>query len=522
MPDRSDSSGSRCGGLRSHNYRSAIRCFDIFLHVSVLSVAYAMLAVMTRHTTFKFCLDPTVEQIDVLARHAGAARFAFNQCLRMVKTALNDRKSNSNIEVPWTGFDLINVFNAWKKTEAAGRVFTVDAAGVAELDVTGLSWRTEVCQQVFEGAAVDLGQGLKAWSDARAGKRKGRRVGFPRFKKKTRTIPSFRLRNKHPKGRRAAIRVGEDGRPRSLTLPGIGQIAVHDDTRRLRRLLAKDRAEILFATVTEHVGRWWLSLNVEAADIHPAHHHQPRDAADSGGWVGVDRGLSAFVVAATSGGTEVARITDAPKALATGMARQRRLAKSLSRKQKGSHNRSDAAVRLARHHHRIANRRKHFLHQVSNQLVKTHDRLVIEDLNTAGMLTNHRLARSISDAGWAEFARQLIYKQSWRGGQVTVADRWYPSSQLCSICGDRRTDLSLADREFICTAGHCLDRDTNAAVNLARWGQTHHHSPRSPDPQAGGRATNARRQDGSDRHPSCAGETSLVEAGTDVHAAPAA
>ncbi|MCV7317332.1 transposase [Mycolicibacillus parakoreensis] len=138
------------------------------------------------------------------------------------------------------------------------------------------------------------------------------------------------------------------------------------------------------------------------------------------------------------------------------------------------------------------------------------------------MLRNHRLARAISDAGWAEFARQLHYKQAWRGGQVIEADRWYPSSQLRSTCGDRRTDLTLAERVFTCPQGHTLDGDTNAAVNLARWGQTHHDPPRSPDPQAGGRATNARRPDGSDQHPSRAGETSLVDAGTDVHAAPAA
>ncbi|MGV0698879.1 RNA-guided endonuclease InsQ/TnpB family protein [Mycolicibacter sinensis] len=499
-----------------------IRRYDTFSHAAVLSVAYAMLRVMTRHTTFKFCLDPTLEQNDVLARHAGAARFAFNQCLRIVKTALTDRKANPDTELPWTGFDLINVFNAWKKTEDAGRVFTVDTAGDAELSATGLLWRTEVCQQVFEEAAVDLGKGLKSWSDSRAGKRKGKQIGFPHFKKKTSGIPSFRLRNKHPKGRPAAIRVGDAGRPRSLTLPGIGQIAVHDDTRRLRRMLAKDRAKILFATISQHAGRWWVSLNIEAADLHPAHHHPPRHTADSGGWVGVDRGLSAFAVAATTAGTEVARITDAPKALAAGLATQRRLAKSLSRKKKGSHNRRDAAARLGRHHHRVAGVRRYFTHQVSNALVKTHDRLVIEDLNTAGMLANHRLARFISDAGWAEFARQLHYKQGWRSGQVIVADRWYPSSQLCSICGDRRTDLSLADRVFTCAGGHCLDRDTNAAVNLARWGQTHHNSHRSPDPQAGGRATNARRQDGSDQHSTSAGETSLVEAGTDVHTAPAA
>jgi putative transposase len=87
-------------------------------------------------------------------------------------------------------------------------------------------------------------------------------------------------------------------------------------------------------------------------------------------------------------GEEVDRITEAPKALAARMKQQRRLAKSLSRKQKGSHNRKDAAARLGRHHHRVANIRRHFLHQVSNALVKTHDRLVIENLNVSGMLAN--------------------------------------------------------------------------------------------------------------------------------------
>ncbi|MDT5126456.1 MAG: putative transposase [Mycobacterium sp.] len=113
---------------------------------------------MARHTTFRFCLDPTVEQHDVLARHAGAARFAFNQCLRIVKTTLTERRTDSDVVVPWTGFDLINAFNGWKKTEAAGRVFAVDTKGVVEVRVTGLSWRSEVCQQVFEEAAVDCGR----------------------------------------------------------------------------------------------------------------------------------------------------------------------------------------------------------------------------------------------------------------------------------------------------------------------------------------------------------------------------
>jgi putative transposase len=478
---------------------------------------------MSRHTTFRFCLDPTVEQNEVLARHAGASRFAFNQCLRTVKTALTQRKSNPDTDVPWTGFDLINAFNAWKKTEVAGRVVAVDSDGVAEVVVTGLPWRAEVCQQVFEEAAVDCGRALATWSDSRCGKRAGKRVGFPRFKRKTGVTPSFRLRNKFRKSRPSAIRVGDNDRPRSITLPRIGQIGVHDDTRRLRRMLAKGRAKILFATVSYHAGRWWISLNVEAADLHPAHLHPVHNPRDAGSWVGVDRGLSAFLVAAHTHGEEVARITDAPKPLAGGMKRQQRLAKSLSRKQKGSRNRRDAAAKLGRHHNHVANVRRHFLHQVSNELVKTHDRLVIEDLNVSGMLHNRRLARASSDAGWAEFARQLRYKQAWRGGELAIADRWYPSSRLCPHCGAINRDLTLADRVFTCVCGHSADRDCNAAVNLARWGQTHHDHHLDPrTPKQRGRAINARRRDGADQHLTCAGETSPEEAGTDVHTAPAA
>jgi putative transposase len=118
----------------------------------------------------------------------------------------------------------------------------------------------------------------------------------------------------------------------------------------------------------------------------------------------------------------------------------------------------------------------------------------------------------------------LHYKQAWRDGQVVIADRWYPSSKRCGQCGTNRTDLALADRVFTCACGHCMDRDRNAAMNLARWGQTHHHET-SPDPRTPkqrGRATNARRRDGADQHPTRAGETSPEDAGTAVHTAPAA
>lgn len=230
----------------------------------------------------------------MLSRHVGAARFAFNQCLHVVKSALTARRTDPETSVPWSGFDLINHFNRWKKSEQAGRVFIVDTTGSATMSITGLVWRDRVCQQVFEEAAVDCGRALAAWSDSRRGTRRGRRVGFPRFKKKTSGYGSFRLRNKHSRSGLPAIRVGDNDRPRSVTLPGIGTVAVHDDTRRLRRMLSMGRAKILFATISSRAGRWWVTLNVKAADLHLRLHHSARQATDRGGWGGWIAGCRRF------------------------------------------------------------------------------------------------------------------------------------------------------------------------------------------------------------------------------------
>ncbi|KUI43467.1 hypothetical protein AU197_22200 [Mycobacterium sp. IS-1590] len=438
---------------------------------------------MTRHTTFEFCLDPTVEQRDALFRHAGASRFAYNQCLRMVQAALSARRADEQVTVPRSGFDLINAFNRWKKSEAAGRVWAVSNDGAVELVSTGLAWRYEVSQQVFEEAAVDCARALTAWSDSLSGRRRGRKIGFPRIKKKKGTRPRFRLRNTQRKGRRPTIRVGDTGRTRSITLPQIGVVAVRDDTRRLRRMLAQNRARIPFASVSNRAGRWWVALNVEADDLHPSHRHPARSEDDHGGWVGLDRGLTAYAVAAEADGTMVARIGAPPRALRGAMTRQRRLARRLALRKRGSRRHETTLLKLRRHHHRVANVRRHFLHEISNSLVKTHDRLVLEDLNIRGMLANHRLAKSISDAAWSEFARILTYKQRWRGGQVVYANRYFPSTKTCSRCGAKRTDLKLADRIFSCECGHTADRDHNAAVNLARWAQRTHGTDRFPDPK---------------------------------------
>jgi putative transposase len=495
---------------------------------------------MARHTTFRYRLDPTVEQSVALARHVGAARFAYNQCLRL---HLDARERHRALErrgagasevdrardgVPWSRFSLINALNRWKRSEAAGRRFLVTGDGVAEVEVTGLAWRGEVSAEVLEEGAVDVSRGLAAWIESRSGKRKGRPMRHPRFKKKTRTAGSFRMRNR-TKGSRSSIRVGQD-RPRSVTLPKIGSIRVREDTRRLRRMIATGRARILQATITRGARRWWISITVEAADLHPAIRHPVRDQGDKTGWVGVDRGLHALAVAGTRDGTETLRV-QAPKVLGAGLRQQRRLARAVSRTKRGSAGRRKAGARLARHHVRVRDTRQHFLHQVSNQLVKTHDRLVLEDLNITGIMSNRRLARAVGDAAWGELARQITYKQAWRGGQVVVADRWFASSKTCSSCGTLRKDLSLKDRTYTCGGcGLVMDRDLNAAVNLAAWAEDHtpavqngsgHGEARVGDRQAAGPVINACRRDGTGPHTRVS-ETSPDDAGTPVQTATAA
>ncbi|MBE1877179.1 RNA-guided endonuclease InsQ/TnpB family protein [Myceligenerans pegani] len=448
---------------------------------------------MARHVAFRWSLDPTVEQQVALARHVGAARFAFNTCLELHLAARRRRHHADGLgSVPWSGFSLINTFNRWKRSEAAGRRFVVDSRGGTQVEVTGLAWRGQVCSLVFEEAAVDLGRALKAWTASRAGKRIGRRVGHPRFKKKNATSGSFRIRNQRSRTGRSSIRVG-DSSPRSVSLPKLGTIRVREDTRRLRRMIAKQRARILYATVSRGVrGRWWISVTVEAADFHPETRHRPRTDDDDSGWVGVDRGLKDAVVAATSDGVVTLRVKPA-KTLANGLPRIRLLSRAVSRKKKGSSNQKKARTRLAREHQRIRNRRQYALHQVSNRLVNNHDRLVLEDLNIAGMIKNRRLSRAISDAAWGELARQVGYKQAWRGGQVAIANRWFPSSKTCSACHTVKQSLTLAEREFVCDAcGHAIDRDLNAAVNLAAWAHNTGGGVRAAgDRQTAGPVTNA-------------------------------
>jgi len=139
----------------------------------------------------------------------------------------------------------------------------------------------------------------------------------------------------------------------------------------------------------------------------------------------------------------------------------------LSRKVKGSRRRAKARAKVARIHAHVANQRLDAIHKATTWLAETYSEISIEDLNVAGMVKNHHLAKAVSDAAFAEFRRQLEYKTARTGAVLHVIDRWYPSSKTCSNCGAVKVKLSLNERTYRCDGcGLVMDRDLNAAVNI--------------------------------------------------------
>jgi putative transposase len=146
------------------------------------------------------------------------------------------------------------------------------------------------------------------------------------------------------------------------------------------------------------------------------------------------------------------------------------LSRKFARKSKGSNNRDKAKIHLAKHHAKVANLRKNTIHQITTFLCKNHAKIVVEDLNVSGMLSNHKLAQVIADCGFHEFKRLLGYKAKKFGCEIIIADRWFPSSKTCSNCGHIQ-DMPLKERTYNCkSCGHSMDRDLNAAINLSQCG----------------------------------------------------
>lgn len=182
--------------------------------------------------------------------------------------------------------------------------------------------------------------------------------------------------------------------------------------------------------------------------------------------VGIDMVIKDFMI--LSNGIKIENI----KSIRNNEKKLKKLQKDISRKVKGSNNRNKARIKLTKLYEKIKNKKSNYIHNITTQLIRENQTIVIEDLNVSGMLKNHKLAKSIQELSLYEVKRQLKYKCEWYGRNLVIIDRWFPSSKKCSKCGFIKKDLKLKDREWICpSCGKNHDRDLNAAVNIENEGK---------------------------------------------------
>ena len=370
----------------------------------------------------KVALDPTPSQERRLLSHAGAARFAYNAMLAHIKAALDVGEKPE-----WSFWSIRKRWNADKDTLAVGE--------------DGVIWWAENSKEAYSSGIEALAKGLSNWAKSRKGDRKGRRVGFPKFKSKSKTTPRFA----YTAGCFGLVK----GDPKALKLPRIGRVhCMEDVTERV------GDGRVLRMTVSQRAGRWYASLTVERDD-------KPVMNPPKGGAVGVDLGVK--TLATLSDGT----IIENPRYLKKSERKLKKAQRALSRKIKGSNRRAKAKVKVARIHAHVANQRLDGLHKLTTWLTEKYSDISIEDLHVAGMVKNHHLAKSVSDAAFGEFRRQLEYKATRTGARLHIVDRWYRSSKTCSKCGSVKAKLSLSERTYTCEGcGLVLDRDLNAAINI--------------------------------------------------------
>ncbi|MFJ2745388.1 RNA-guided endonuclease TnpB family protein [Streptomyces sp. NPDC087440] len=439
---------------------------------------------------FRFALDPTPVQAEDLARHAGAARWAFNHALaakvsahqqwraqidNLITSGMPEAVARKQVRVPVP--NKMSIQKELNRVKGDSRTEEPLAPGVAGPQ-RPCPWWHEVSTYAFQSAFIDADRAWTNWLSSLSGKRAGRRVGYPRFKKKGRSRDSFRL---HHTVTKPTIRL--DGY-RRLHLPRLGSVRLHDSGKRLARLVQRNQAVVQSVTVSRAGNRWYASVLAKVTQDIPNRSSRRQQSA---GTVGVDLGVK--VLAALSapirlpGHDRDLLLVPNPRHLRADTRRLAKAQRALSRTAKGSARRRKAARRVGVVHHRIGERRATYLHTITKQLSTGFATVAIEDLNVAGMTASARgtlaapgkkvrqkagLNRSILDVSPAEFRRQLTYKTSWYGSRLAVCDRWFPSSKTCSACGWQNPRLTLADRVFTC--GQCtlvIDRDLNAARNIA-------------------------------------------------------
>lgn len=359
----------------------------------------------------KIRLNPKPEQEVYFRKACGTARFAYNWGLAQIKVALEAGQK------PGGHLVLKKRLNNIKREQ--------------------FPWMLEVTKCAPEAALANLGQALNNFFTSCKGKRKGRKISFPRFKKKGRSKDKFYVSND---------KFAVNGK--RLRLPHIGEVAMTEELR--------FTGKIMSATISRTADHWHVSIQVGVEDKPVQHKSHVR--------VGLDLGLKTAVVVSTG------KTFEAPKPLKKHLKRLARLNRQLHRKVKGGANCRKAAMRVARLHERIVNMRKDWLHKTTTCIARRYSFVAIEDLNVAGMARAKNKGRAIADVGMGEIGRMLGYKVPKYGGRLVQISRWYPSSKTCRKCGQVQ-DMPLSVRTYTCDCGHAEDRDLNASRNILREGQ---------------------------------------------------
>ncbi|WP_445520977.1 RNA-guided endonuclease TnpB family protein [Streptomyces sp. NEAU-174] len=449
---------------------------------------------------FKFALDPVPAQVEAFARHVGAARWAFNHALGMkvaahqqwrrevqalVDQGVLEAEARKKVRVLVPTKPVIQKHLNQIKGDSRQDDLAEGAYGPAR----PCPWWHEVNTYAFQSAFIDADRAWQNWLESLRGARAGRRVGYPRFKKKGRARESFRL---HHDVKRPVIRLAGY---RRLRLPTVGEVRLHESAKRLARLVDRGEAVVQSVTVARAGHRWYASVLCKVTAELP---ERPTRRQRERGRIGVDLGVKHLAVLSQPLDPDepASAFVANPRHLRQADHRLAKAQRALSRTQKDSARRVKARRRVARLQHEVAVRRGTVLHAVTKQLATRFAEVAVEDLNVAGMTRTARgtldspgrrvkqkagLNRSILDVSPGELRRQLTYKTSWYGSTLAVLDRWWPSSKTCSACGWQNPRLTLADRTFHC--GNCglgIDRDLNAARNIAQHAVAAAHHPVAP------------------------------------------
>jgi len=396
---------------------------------------------------------PTEPERAALVRsHFGARRKAFNWGLAHVKADLDAKTVDPSHES--VGWDLGSLRWAWNR---------------AKDEVA--PWWAQNSKEAYSSGLTDLARALHNWSASSSGTRKGPKVGFPHFTSARRDAGRVRFTT-------GPMRVADDRR--TITVPVIGALRSKENTRRVQRHVASGRARILNMTLSQRWGRLFVSIGYALRTPATARTvTQPLVIA------GVDLGVRTLATVATLDtctGVETLTEYPNPAPLKATLVARRQAGREVSRRIPGSRGHRAAKAKLSRLDRRCVHLRREAAHHLTTELAGAYGRIVIEDLDVAAMkqgMGRRAFRRAVSDAGMGAIKPMLVYKTARHGGELVVADRWFPSSQIhhcctapdgtpCRLLGKGRIDKSL-----VCPhTGEVVDRDLNAARNLRDWPDT--------------------------------------------------